>query len=124
MIRLLTFEAAAFVAAALVHFGIIPLGLEDSAAGTAESIIAVVLLIGVGISRSRRAWTRRVALLTQGFALAGTLIGLYLFVTIEPDKVADIVYHLLMVVVLITGIVLAMKLPRNTVNEDTEEVTR
>ncbi|MGH2385354.1 MAG: hypothetical protein ACRDGB_09940, partial [Candidatus Limnocylindria bacterium] len=74
MIRLLIVEAAAFVAAALVHFGIIPLGLEDSAAGTAESIIAVVLLIGAVVSWRWPAWMRRVALATQGFALAGTLV--------------------------------------------------
>src|SRR5437773_3856897 len=42
----LLFEAATYVGAALAHFGIFVTGYEHRAAGTAESVIAGVLLIG------------------------------------------------------------------------------
>ena len=40
----LFFETAAFVAAASVHFGLLMNGYEHHKAGTAESVIAIVLL--------------------------------------------------------------------------------
>ena len=46
----LLIEAASFATAALVHFGVLTHGYEHQAAGTAESLIAVVLLIGFALS--------------------------------------------------------------------------
>lgn len=106
---LLLFEAAAFTTAALTHFGIIPLGLDDPAAGTAESIIAAVVAAGAAVITASPPLTRRVALAVQAFALAGTFVGLYIFVTVDPEKVADIVYHVVMVVILVTGLVIAAR---------------
>ncbi len=43
-------EAAAFLAAALVHSGALVAGYEHREAGTAESVIALVLLLGLVVS--------------------------------------------------------------------------
>lgn len=55
----LLFEAAIFVAAALVHFGILTDGYEHQAAGVAESVIAFVLLTGLALTCIGPATKRR-----------------------------------------------------------------
>jgi len=40
-------EGAAFIAAALTHFGLLIGGYEHQKAGTAESVIGIVLLVGL-----------------------------------------------------------------------------
>jgi hypothetical protein len=114
MAGLLLAEAIAFALAALTHYGIIPLGLDDSAAAIAETSITTVLLVGAWLVHTRPTWARRAAIAAQGYALAGATLGLVIFLRVDPDKVADIVYHAVMVVVLIAGIVLAIRLPRRT----------
>lgn len=109
---LLATEAAAFAAAALVHSGVIIGGFEDPAAATAESIIGLVLVGGALLAWSRPSWTRRVALAVQGFALAGSLIGLYLAVRgVGPNTVPDLVFHVGIVVTLVVGLILAARPP-------------
>lgn len=119
--RLLVVEAVAFATAALIHLGILFRGsrdpwagsvFEDPSAGTAESIIAAVLLAGALVSWRRPAWARWTAIAVQGFALAGTLIGLYLFIRLKPDHVLDIAFHIVIAAVLAAGMVIAVRLPR------------
>jgi len=69
-------EAAVFIAAALIHFGVVMDGYNDQEAGTAESVLAIVLLAGLLTSLLRPDWTRRAGILVQGFALVGTFVGL------------------------------------------------
>src|SRR3989440_9100197 len=68
----LLFEAATFVVAALSHFGILVSGYEHRAAGTAESVIAGVLLVGWATTWVGPAFTRGIGLTAQTFALLGT----------------------------------------------------
>ena len=50
-IRLFMFlETIAFSLAALTHFGVLIDGHQHQKAGTAESVIALVLLLGLGLS--------------------------------------------------------------------------
>jgi len=109
------FEAATFVAAALIHFGVLFGGYEHQAAGTAESVIAVVLLVGLGLVWVLPAWTRGAGLAGQGFALLGTLVGLFtIAIGVGPRTVPDLVYHGFIVVVLIWGLVVAARSPHPT----------
>ena len=101
-------EAAAFVAAALVHFGVLVAGYDHQQARTAESVIALVLLGGLAVTALRSAWARPAALAAQGFALAGTLVGLFTIVVgVGPRTVPDAVYHLGIVAVLVWGLTVA-----------------
>ena len=50
-------KAAVFIAAALIHFGGVLDGYNDREAGTAESVIAIVLLAGLLTSLLRPDWT-------------------------------------------------------------------
>jgi hypothetical protein len=102
---LLLLEAAAFFAASLVHSGYLVSGYEHRAARIAESVIAMVLLAGAACVWLRPAWIRKAGLAAQGFALLGTLAGVFTIVVgVGPRTVPDIVYHVVIVIVLAWGL--------------------
>lgn len=106
------FEAVTFVAASLIHSGVLISGYEDPAARIAEGIIAAVLIAGLLLSFVHPGWTRWVGLVAQGFALLGTLVGIFTIVIgIGPSTVPDIVYHALIVVVLAWGLFVTARAP-------------
>src|SRR4051812_10463343 len=70
-------ECLAFTAAALVHFGVLIDGYEHSRARIAESIIAFALFAGLVTSILRPAMTKDAGIVSQAFALLGTLVGLF-----------------------------------------------
>jgi len=108
----LLIEAASFVTAALVHFGVLTHGYEHQQAGTAESAIAVVLLLGLAMSWTPVSSTRTVGLAAQAFALLGTLIGVFtIIVGVGPRTAPDIAYHLAIVAVLVAGLIVAARAP-------------
>ena len=108
----LLFEAATFVVAALSHFGILLSGYEHRAAGTAESVIAGVLLVGWATTWVGPAFTRGIGLAAQTFALLGTFVGLFtIAIGVGPRAVPDLAYHVSIVAVLIWGLVVAKRTP-------------
>lgn len=107
---LLLFQAAAFFAASLVHFGILANGYEHSQAGTAEGVIGAVLIVGLILTMIRAAWTRMAALAVQGFALLGTFVGLFtIAIGVGPRTLPDLVFHTFIVLVLIAGLILTAR---------------
>jgi hypothetical protein len=110
-IRLFMFlEAAAFIVAALIHAGLLVDGYEHREARIAESVIAVLLLAGLALTRIRPRSTRRAGLAAQAFALLGTLVGIFtIAIGAGPRTVADIVYHVGIVVVLVSGLAVAVR---------------
>ena len=62
-------EAASYMAAASVHFGIVTQGYEHRAAGTGESVIAVALVVGLALTWTGWVSVRALGLAVQGFAL-------------------------------------------------------
>ncbi|MBI5473823.1 MAG: hypothetical protein HY961_15910 [Ignavibacteriae bacterium] len=111
MIRLfLAVETFGFMLAALVHFGVILQGNEHERARIPESIIALVLLIGLVLISFRPALTRRISFAVQGFALLGTLVGVFtIIVGIGPQSAGDIVFHVCIVALLVTGLILTKR---------------
>jgi hypothetical protein len=102
------FEAATFVAAALIHFGVLAHGYEHRKAGIAESVIGIVLLIGFACSWIWPRSIRRIGLAAQGFALFGTLVGIVtIAIGVGPRTVPDVAYHVFIVIVLVSGLVTA-----------------
>ena len=84
-------ETAAFATAALVHFGTMIGGYEHRRAGTAESVIAAVLLSGLVFTLIVPAATRRVGAAVQAFALLGTMVGLFtIAIGVGPRTAPDI----------------------------------
>jgi hypothetical protein len=110
--RFLLFEGASFLVAGLVHRGVLVNGYEHREAAIAESVIAVVLLVGFGLTWIWPARTRLIGLAAQAFALLGTLVGVFtIAIGVGPRTVADIAYHLAIVVALVWGLVVAARAP-------------
>ncbi|WP_242109459.1 hypothetical protein [Luteimonas aquatica] len=106
----LAVEATAFALAALTHFGVIATGHAHLKAAIAESVIGTVLLGALAWSLLRPAHTRRAALLAQGFALFGTLVGVFTIVVgVGPRTAADVVFHVAIVLVLAKGWIVARR---------------
>lgn len=104
------FEGVAFIAAALIHFGLLMGGYEHQKAGTPESLIALVLLGGLTVSWIRPGLTHRIGLAAQAFALLGTLVGIFtIAIGIGPRTLPDITYHIGIVVVLAGGLIVTVR---------------
>lgn len=108
---LMLFEAMTFVTAALVHSGKFVGGYQHYEARIAETVIAVVLLLGLLFSWLRPAWGRLAAVGAQGAALFGTLIGIVtVIVGVGPRTVPDVIYHIAIMIVLVFGLALAFRM--------------
>jgi hypothetical protein len=70
-------QGLSLIVAALIHFGVLMTGYEHRRAGTAETVIGVVLLGALISTWIRPQATRTIGLSAQGFALLGTLVGIF-----------------------------------------------
>lgn len=104
-------QFAVFAFAASAHFGVFG-NRDDPGAGTAETVIAVALLVGLALTVTRAADVRSVALAAQGFALLGTLIGVTLVLTVGPTKTFDVTVHSIMLALLLAGLAVTYRAPR------------
>lgn len=103
-------EALAFIAAALTHFGILAHGYRHRQAANAESVIGIVLFAGWVLTLIRPAWTIPIGVAVQAFALFGTLVGIFtIAVGVGPRTIPDLVYHASIVVVLLSGLIVATR---------------
>jgi hypothetical protein len=104
------FEAVTFLAASCIHLGLFVQGYEHREAHIAETVIGMVLLIAILVATIRPSSTRAAGLVGQGFALLGTLVGLFtIAVGVGPRTVPDVVYHVAVVVVLIWGLMVTKR---------------
>jgi hypothetical protein len=107
----LLFEAVAFGVASLIHSGLLIGGYRHREARIAEAVIAAVLAVGLLVTWVRPTASRSAALAAQGFALLGTLVGIFtIAIGVGPRTALDVAYHLGIVVVLVAGIRLAWRL--------------
>jgi len=110
---ILAVEILLFTGAALVHAGVLVGGYEHAQARTAEGVISAVLALGLVICLLRPAAARTTALAAQGFALLGTLVGVFtIAVGVGPQTLADKAFHGVLPVGLVAGLVAAWRTPR------------
>jgi hypothetical protein len=103
-------ESASFLIAALIHFGVLLEGYEHQKAGTAESVIGLVLLTGLFLTWLRPQSSRQIGIGAQGFALLATFVGLFtIIIGVGPRTAPDIAYHAAIIVVLIAGLLVALR---------------
>ena len=103
--------ALSLLVAAALHAGFIIPGPFDDAAKY-ETGVAAVLLIGLGLTFVGPAWARWGGLAAAVLALAGATVGLYLALRgLGPNTIADIVYHVALIAVLLAAIVVAWRVP-------------
>lgn len=114
LITILAVEILLFAGASLIHAGVLVGGHEHSQARMAEGVIGAVLALGLVLCLLRPAMMRTIALSVQGFALLSTLVGiLTIMVGVGPQTAADKVFHGLLLVVLVAGLVAAWRAPRS-----------
>lgn len=107
---LLLVESVSFALAALIHFGILLHGYEHRQAGTAETLIAGVLLLGLALTVVGLVPTRGAGVAAQALALLGTLVGVFtIAIGVGPRTTPDIVYHVGIVALLVFGLVYAAR---------------
>jgi hypothetical protein len=112
---LLAAEVALFALAALVHRGVLVGGYEHTRAAIAEAVIAAVLAAGLMLSLMRPWSIRAYALLVQGFALLGTLVGVVMIaIGVGPRTAPDLALHAGMLAMLGFGLVIAKRAPEPT----------
>ena len=110
---LLLVEGASFIAASLVHRGVLVAGYEHDRAAVAETVIGLVLLAGAVLTWIRPARTRTIGLAAQAFALLGTIVGVFTIVIgIGPRTPPDLAYHASILALLLAGLVLAARARR------------
>jgi hypothetical protein len=103
--------ALSLLVAAALHAGLVIPGPFDDAA-MYETGVAAVLLVGLGLTFIGPAWARWGGLATSLLALAGASIGLYMAIRgLAPNTVADIVYHVALIALLLAGIAVAWRVP-------------
>ena len=102
--RWLSAEAAIFGAAALIHIGVLIDGYQHAKAATAESVIALVLIAALAATAIAPSSSRAIGLGAQGFALLGTLVGLFtIAIGVGPRTALDLLIHACMIGLLIFG---------------------
>jgi len=107
---LIGFEAVLFASASLVHAGIAFSGFAHRQASIAEGVIAVVLVLGLAVIFVWPEGARTVALVVQAFALLGTLVGAFtMWVGVGPQTTPDRIFHVILLLVLVTGLALTYR---------------
>ena len=110
---IMVLAAASLLVAAALHAGLLIDGPVDQAA-MYETGVAVILLIGLGLTFIGPAWARWGGLAALVLALAGASIGLYLALRgLGPNTPLDIAYHFALVALLLLGITVAWRIPSN-----------
>lgn len=101
--------AISLLVAAALHTGIVIPGPFDTAAYY-ETGIAVILLVGLGLTFVAPTAARWIGLVALAISFAGSCIGLYLAIRgLGPNTVPDIVYHVALVGLLVIGLVVAWR---------------
>src|SRR2546430_10224252 len=72
----LLLQIAIFLSMVSIHFGLLIGGYRHRSAGTAELVIAAVLVAGLLLTWTPLQWSRRSAIAVQSFGVLGVLLGL------------------------------------------------
>ena len=109
-IQAMTVQALLFGMAALVHSGMLLPGYGHARAAIAESVLLCILALGVIAARRWPSHDRLIGTIVQAIALAGTLVGAFtIAIGIGPQTLADKLFHMLLLVVLVSGLILSRR---------------
>jgi hypothetical protein len=94
-----------FLVLVAIHFGLLIDGYDHAAAGTSESVIAVVLIFGLLLTWTALPWSRRAATAAQSFGTLGVVVGLFTFALgIGPRTMVDLSLNLVLLLTLVVGL--------------------
>ena len=108
----LLLQIAIFLTLVSIHFGLLIGGYRHRNAGTAESVIAAVLVAGLLLTRTPRPWSRRAATAAQSFGIVGVLVGLFtIALGIGPRTMLDLTLNAALLLTLIAGLAITLRKP-------------
>ncbi|MGH2451889.1 MAG: hypothetical protein ACRDGE_11605 [Candidatus Limnocylindria bacterium] len=105
----LVVEAIAFGIVSLIHAQVLAFGAPEPAAATAEGIIAVALVATLALTWLWPAGTRGLAIAVHVFAIAFTLLGMYLNIRFGSGNPWDVPFHVGILLVMAWGLVVALR---------------
>ena len=106
----LLLQIAMFLVLVTIHFGLLIGGYGHPAAGTTESVIAIVLLFGLLLTWTPPPWSQRAATAAQLFGTLGVLVGLLTFAFgIGPRTILDLSLNVILLLTLIAGLALTKR---------------
>jgi hypothetical protein len=95
-----------------IHFGLLLGGYRHGSAGTAELLIAAVLVAGLLLTWTPRPWSRRAVAAAQSFGIVGVLVGLLTIVVgIGPRTMLDLALNAALLLILISGLAITLRKP-------------
>jgi len=103
----LLLQIALFLAMVSIHFGLPIGGYRHQAAGTTESVIAGVLVVGLLLTWTPPPWSQRAAIAAQSFGTLGVLVGLFtIALGIGHRTILDLSLNVVLLLTLIAGLAL------------------
>ena len=113
-------QIASFLALVSIHFGLLIGGYRHQNAGTTESLIAAVLVVGLLLTWMPPPWSRRAAIAAQSFGTLGVLAGLVtIAVGIGPRTILDLALNGVLLLTLIAGLAITKREALDTSSEYT-----
>jgi hypothetical protein len=101
----LLLQIAMFLVLMTIHFDLLIGGHGHPAAATTESVIALVLLLGLLLTWTPPPWRQRAATAAQSFGALGVLVGLFTFALgIGPRTILDLSLNVVLLLTLIAGL--------------------
>jgi hypothetical protein len=108
--RFLLVQIGIFLAMISIHFGLLVGGYRHQNAGTTESVIAAVLVVGLLLTWMPPPWSRRAAIAAQSFGTLGVLAGLVTSaVGIGPRTILDLALNAVSLLTLIAGLAITKR---------------
>ena len=108
----LLLQIAIFLSMVSIHFGLVIGGYRHRSAGTAELLIAAVLVAGLLLTWTPTPWSRRLATAAQSFAILGVLGGfLTIAIGIGPRTMLDLALNAALLLTLIAGLAITLRKP-------------
>src|SRR3989442_6675754 len=91
-----------------IHFGLLIGGYRQRSAGTAELVIAAVLVAGLLLTWTPRPWSRRSAIAVQSFGILGVLLALStIAIRIRPPTTLHLTLHSALLLSLTAGLAIS-----------------
>src|SRR5207253_5792905 len=108
--RFLLLQIAILLSMVSIHFGLLIGGYRHRSAGTAELVIAAVLVAGLLLTWTPRPWSRRPATAVQSFGILGVLVGLStIAIGIGPRTMLDFTLNVALLLTLIVGLAISLR---------------
>jgi hypothetical protein len=108
----LLLQIAILLSMVSIHFGLLIGGYRHRSAGTAELLIAAVLVAGLLLTWAPRPWSRRSATAVQSFGILGVLVGLStIAIGIGPRTMLDLTLNAALLLTLIVGLAITLRKP-------------